>query len=99
MTKYRKIKNPEWCAKKSVDGVEQYYLLSMDVGRLNDRSEVCVFRVNVVKGVHYATLVNIITLGLMPETKQFSAQARDLKELIVKYNPKEVVIDTNGLVV
>lgn len=98
MTKYRKIKNPEWKAKKSVDGVEQYYLLSMDVGRLGDRSEVCVFRVNIVNGIHYATVVNIITLGLTAETKQFSIQARDLKELIQKYNPREVVVDTNGLV-
>ncbi len=97
MTKYRKIKNPEWKAKKSVDGLEQYYLLSMDVGRLGDRSEVCVFRVKVSKGIHYAALVNIITLGLTAETKQFSTQARDLKELILKYNPREVIIDTNGL--
>lgn len=97
MSKYRKIKNPEWKAKKSRDGVEQFYILSADIGRLSDRSEVCVFRVNVVKGVYYATLVNIYTLGLTPETKQFSIQARDLKELILKYNPREVIIDTNGL--
>lgn len=97
MTKYRKIKNPEWKAKKSRDGIEQFYLLSADIGRLSDRSEVCVFRVNIVKGVYYATLVNIYTLGLTPETKQFSIQARDLKELILKYNPREVVIDCNGL--
>lgn len=97
MTKYRKIKNPEWKAKKSRDGVEQFYLLSADIGRLSDRTEVCVFRVNVVKGIYYATLVNIFTLGLTPETRQFSIQARDLKELILKYNPREVVIDCNGL--
>lgn len=97
LSKYRKIKNPEWKAKKSRAGVQQFYLFGVDVGRLSDRTEVCIFRVNIVDGIYYATLVNIVTLGLTPEDKQFSIQARDLKELIAKYNPKEVVIDCNGL--
>lgn len=98
MSKYRKIKNPEWKAKKFEDKRSQFYLFGVDVGRLNDRSEVCVFRVSVnSNGVYFATLVNIITLGLNAEDRQFSIQARDLKELIQKYNPKEVIIDTNGL--
>ena len=99
LSKYRKIKNPEWKAKKSRAGVQQFYLFGVDVGRLSDRTEVCIFRVNIVDGIYYATLVNIVTLGLTPEDKQFSIQARDLKELIAKYNPREVVIDCNGLIV
>ena len=68
------------------------------VGRLGDRSEVCVFRVNPNQdGVYYATLVNIITLGRTPETRQSYYQARALKGLIKLYKPKEVIIDTNGL--
>lgn len=97
MTKYRKIKNPEWKAKKNREGVKQFYLISVDVGRLNDRTECCIFRVNIVQGVFYATLVNIVTLGLTAEDRQFSIQARDLKELIRRYSPKEVIIDCNGL--
>lgn len=97
MTKYRTLKNPEWKAKKSGVGEKFYYLFSVDVGRISDRTEVCIFRVNITKSGHIASLVNQITLGLTPETKPFSIQARDLKELIEKFNPREVVIDTNGL--
>lgn len=93
---YRKIKNPELREIKR-DGSEQFYLLSVDVGRLNDQTVVCVFRVNVIKGRYYATLVNMVVLGRTPETKPFSRQAADLKEIIRNYNPREVVIDTNGL--
>ena len=53
------------------------------LGRLGDRSEVCVFRVNPNQDcVYYATLVNIITLGRTPERRQVSDQARGLKRLI-----------------
>lgn len=97
ISKYRKLKNPEWAHQKARLGDNGFYLLSMDVGRLGDRSEVCVFRVNPQNGIFYATLVNIITLGRTPETRQFSYQARDLKRLIKLYQPKEVLIDTNGL--
>lgn len=69
----------------------------MDVGRLNDASPVCCFRINVVSNKYYATLVNIVVLGRTAETRSFSAQAIELKELIRLYNPKEVVIDANGL--
>lgn len=96
LQKYRKIKNPEWHAK-TVSGVNQFYLISVDVGRLHDQTVVTVFRVNVTENGYYATVVNIYILGRTPETKPFSVQARDLKEIIFKYNPTDVVIDANGL--
>ena len=96
LSKYRKIKNPETHAINRPDS-EQFYLISVDVGRISDQTAVCVFRVNVVNGKFYATLVNLIVLGRTPKTKPFSVQAADLKQLILKFNPREVVIDTNGL--
>lgn len=96
LQKYRKIKNPEKHAKFR-EGANQFYLLSVDVGRLNDQTVVCVFRVNIVNDKYYATLVNLFVLGRTPETKPFSRQAADLKEIIALFNPREVVIDTNGL--
>ena len=97
MTKYRKIKNPESHSISRATS-EQFYLLSVDVGRLNDQTVCCVFRVNVSKeGKHYATLVNLYVLGRTSETKPFYKQAIDLKKIIKKFNPREVVIDTNGL--
>lgn len=96
MTKYRKIKNPEKHAKYK-QSQNLFYLISVDVGRLNDQTVVCVFRVNIVNNKYFATLVNIYILGLTPEKKAFSQQAIDLKKIIKNFSPKEVIIDTNGL--
>ena len=97
MSKYRKIKNPESHAISRANA-DQFYLLSVDVGRLNDQTVCCVFRVNVSsEGKYFATLVNLYVLGRTIETKPFSIQAIDIKKIIRKFNPREVVIDTNGL--
>ena len=97
LTKYRKIKNPETSAKFRANS-NQFYLLSVDVGRLNDQTVCCVFRVNVSSdGKYFATLVNLYVLGRQSETKTFNQQAIELKRIIKKFNPLEVVIDTNGL--
>ena len=97
MSKYRKIKNPETHAISRANS-EQFYLLSVDVGRLNDQTVCCVFRVNVSgDGKYYATLVNLYVLGRTAETKPFRIQAMDIKKIMRKFNPREVIIDTNGL--
>lgn len=97
LSKYRKIKNPETHAFSRASST-QFYLLSVDVGRLNDQTVCCVFRVNVSsEGKYYATLVNLYVLGRQAETRTFYRQVIDLKKIIQKFNPLEVVIDTNGL--
>jgi hypothetical protein len=96
MDKNRKLKNPE-THQKIIKGSNHFYLISMDVGRLNDQSVVCVFRVNTVNGHYHASLVNLYVLGRTSETKPFSRQAADLKKIIKAFNPREVVIDINGL--
>ena len=97
LTKYRKLKNPETHAK-NVSGPNCFYLLSVDVGRLHDQTVCCVFRVNVTSDCKYhATLVNLYVLGRDSQTKTFYQQVIDLKKIIRAFNPKEVVIDTNGL--
>lgn len=96
LQKYRKIKNPETHFLNRSNAT-QFYILSVDVGRLNDQTVCCVFRVNVVQGKYLSTLVNIHVLGKSSESKPFSVQATDLKKIIRSFNPREVVIDTNGL--
>ena len=96
LQKYRKIKNPETHFSSRADS-KHFYILSVDVGRLNDQTVVCVFRVNIVQGKYIASLVNLFVLGRTAETKPFTVQARDLKKIIRQFNPREVVIDTNGL--
>lgn len=94
---YRKLKNPESKAK-IIPNSQHFYLISVDVGRLSDQTVVCVFRVNPQQsGKLISTLVNLYVLGRQPETKPFSIQAMDLKRIIALFNPREVVIDTNGL--
>ena len=97
LTKYRKLKNPEKHAKIRASN-NQFYLLSVDVGRIHDQTVCCVFRVNVTSdGKHHAALVNLYVLGRESQTKTFYQQVIDLKKIIREFNPLEVVIDTNGL--
>ena len=97
LTKYRKIKNPETHAK-NISGPNCFYLLSVDVGRIHDQTVCCVFRVNVTSdGKYHATLVNLYVLGRESQTKTFYQQVIDLKKIVRAFNPREVVIDTNGL--
>lgn len=97
MTKHRKIKNPETHAISRASS-NQFYILSVDVGRISDQTVCCVFRVNVTKdGKYYSTLVNLFVLGRQKETKTFYQQVIDVKRIISAFNPREVVIDTNGL--
>ena len=96
MQKYRKLKNPEM-REISRPGTEQFYLLSVDFGRIHDQSPVCVFRVNVKDGRCYASLVNLEVIGRTEQTKTFQQQTIDLKLIIERYNPREVLIDTNGI--
>jgi hypothetical protein len=95
LQKYRKIKNPETHAIYR-PGVEQFYLLSVDVGRIHDQTVVTVFRVNIhSSGRFVCTVVNIIVLGREAARKPFDIQAIDLKKIINAFNPREVIIDTN----
>lgn len=96
LTKYRKIKNPEWF-QKFKEEKNVFYLISVDVGRLHDQTVACIWRVNIRENKYYSTLVNLFVLGRQAETKTFVQQAIDLKHLIELYNPREVVIDCNGL--
>ena len=97
LTKHRKVKNPETHAIFRANS-NQFYLLSVDVGRLNDQTVCCVFRVNITNdGKYHATLVNLYVLGRQSQTKTFNQQAIELKKIIRAFNPREVVVDTNGL--
>lgn len=95
-SRYRKIVNPENC-QKIKDRKDIFYIISVDVGRLNCQTVVNVFKVFENNGDFRCKLVNMYVLGTSPETKHFSIQAVDLKLIIKAFQPKEVVIDGNGL--
>jgi len=96
LSKYRTKKNPEF-TQKFRNQQNCFYFISVDVGRLQDSTIACIFRVNIKNDKYYSTLVNIEVLGRQAETKTFTQQAIDLKLLIERYNPREVLIDCNGL--
>lgn len=97
LNRHRKIKNPETHAKNG-DSLNQFYLLAVDVGRLKDQTAVCVFRVNINKnGIYRSALVNLYVLARQAETKTFKQQAIDLKKIIAAFEPREVIMDTNGI--
>ena len=97
LSRYRRLKNPEMRAKFRL-GSNQFYLISVDVGRLHDQSVATIFKVTISKeGRYVCSVVNIEVLGKTPETRPFKVQALDIKKLIDRYNPREVVIDCNGL--
>ena len=96
LTKYRKLKNPEW-HQKFIEDKNVFYIISVDVGRLHDQTVCCIWRINIRDNKYYSTLVNLMVLGRQAESKTFTQQSIDLKHLIEIYNPREVVIDTNGL--
>ena len=96
LNKHRKLKNPETRKNNGLQN-NQFYLLSVDVGRIHDQTVVCVLKVTIIKDVYYCSLVNLFVLGREAQTKTFYQQCIDLKRIIKDFNPKEVVIDTNGL--
>ena len=71
-----------------------YYVLGIDVGRLNCTTEVCVFKVTPqVQGSALKTLVNLYTY----DAEDFEIQAINIKRLYYKYKARICSIDANGL--
>lgn len=99
VVKYRKLKNPEMCAKY-LGQKNVFYEISVDVGRIHDQTVVSVFRVNIdlAQNKYRISLVNMYVLGRDLVSKSFTRQALDIKKIIKAFQPKEVVIDTNGLI-
>lgn len=96
LQKYRRIINPENSQKlKGANNI--FYLLSVDVGRITCQTVVTVFKVFRHENDFDISLVNIYILGKTEQSKHFSIQALDLKKIIEKFDPLEIVIDGNGL--
>lgn len=89
----RKLLQPEYEASGRA-GAQTYYVLSVDVGRKECDSVVCVFKVTPqAQGPAIKSLVNMYTMS----DDHFEDQAIKLKKLFYKYKAKTLVIDGNGL--
>lgn len=91
--KCRSIQEPEFERAENLAKNEEYYF-SIDVGRFSDTSEIIVFkRIPQTGAPSNKLVVNIITLADMA----FPEQAVAIKKAYMKYLPKAVVLDGNGI--
>ena len=91
--KHRTLLQPEYQYSER-SSKSAYYVLGVDVGRLNCTTEICVFKVTPqVQGASLKTLVNIFTY----DAEDFEAQAINIKKLYYKYKARTAAIDGNGL--
>lgn len=93
---HRRLVNPE--TREIVrEGIKSFYLLSVDVARRGCQTVCTVLKVYPEGDRYTCSLVNIFVLGKTEDEKVFDHQVLELKRLIKRFNPKEVVIDINGL--
>ena len=91
--KHRVLLQPEyeWSGRSSKSA---FYVLGVDVGRLNCTTEVFIFKVTPqVQGASLKTLVNIYTY----DAEDFEIQSINIKKLFYKYKARIAAIDANGL--
>lgn len=73
---------------------QQYYILSVDVGRKGDNTVICVFKVSPQpQGTSIKQLVYIYSFT----AEHFEDQAIFIKKLYYKYKARRVIIDGNGI--
>lgn len=91
--KNRKLAQPEYEASGRTSE-RGYYVLSVDVGRRQCQTVVCIFKVTPQSaGPAIKSLVNIYTM----EDEHFEDQAIFVKKMYYAYKARAVVIDGNGL--
>ena len=93
---HRRLVNPE-THEIIRDGIESFYILSVDIARRNCQSVCTVIKVFPNINGWRMNLVNIYILGKTEDEKVFEKQVLELKRLMEKFNPREVVIDINGI--
>ena len=96
LTKYRRLINPE-LTQKIKAGEDVFYFLSVDVGRFRCQTVVTVFKVYRHQDRFDYRLVNLVVIGAGHTTHHFDEQAIEIKKMILAYDPKEILIDTNGV--
>lgn len=93
---HRRLVNPE-TREKIREGIESFYLISVDVARRGCQTVATVLKVFPGGDRYTCNLVNLFVLGKTEDEKVFDNQVLELKRLIKLFNPREVVIDINGL--
>lgn len=90
----RKLLKCERKAQKATNNPGSFYILSIDVARYNANTAITVTKILPGKE-HFS--INVVYLEVINGENFISQQAPRIKKLIQLYEPKEVVIDGNGL--
>lgn len=93
VARYRKYLRVERAAENGKLTNGDFYIISVDVGRLSANTIIHVFRVHPKENYYQKYLVYTETLY----DTHFNDQAVRIKELNNLYMPKEIVVDGNGL--
>lgn len=93
LSKYRKLLRAERKAEFRKASPDQFYIISVDVGRYDANTVACVFKVTPQDLWFKKSLVNIEVM----HDKKFSEQAIRIKQLNNLFHPREIAIDGNGL--
>lgn len=93
---HRKLVNPE-THEIVREGIESFYIISVDVAHENCQTVATILKVYPKTEQYTCNLVNIYVLGKTNKDKVFTIQVLELKKIIKQFNPREVVIDINGL--
>lgn len=96
--KNREIKTPEYEPAKRLlgtkDGNPGEYYMAVDVGRLNDQTVINIIRNQPVK--NQIGIKKVVNMKVV-KSEAFEKQALEIKREVLKWNPKQVTIDGNGL--
>lgn len=92
----RKLINPE---KHEIvkAGINSFYIIAVDIARKKCQTAAAILKVY-PDSDYRCSLVNMVILGKTEDEKVLDRQAIELKKLIRDFNPREVVIDINGLI-
>ena len=93
---HRKLINPE-THEIIRSNIESFYILSVDVARKGCQTACTVIKVFPGGDKYTCHIVNVYVLGKTEDEKVFDRQVVELKRLIKRFNPREVVLDINGL--
>nr|DAD58638.1 MAG TPA: terminase large subunit [Caudoviricetes sp.] len=93
---HRRIVNPETHEIVRSD-IESFYILSVDVARKGCQTACTVLKVFPGGEKYTCNIVNVYVLGKTEDEKVFDRQVIELKRLIKRFNPREVVLDINGI--
>lgn len=71
-----------------------YYIMSVDIGRLSDRTVIEIFKV--FPNIEGASTKNLVNIFILSDT-HFEAQTIMIKEIAEKFQVKKIVLDANGM--